>query len=175
MTSGAGCSFENGLYRLHSASTGSVGQQNADAAFPDHAGRIAVFGFEWLGRQFALDFDRLENGEPLVVMLEPGTGEALQIPVNFVRFHDEELVDFRNEALASEFFDNWAAINPDAIPLGLSECVGYRVPLLLGGRDDVANLEVIDFDLYWSIVGQLRIQTANDLPGTSIRHVAIDE
>lgn len=175
MTSAAGCSFDNGLYRLHSAVTGLAGQEDADAAFPEYSGRLAVFGFDWLGRQFALDSGRVENGEPLVMMLEPGTGEALEIPVGFVWFHDEEIVDYRNEALASEFFASWATANPDAVPLGASECVGYRVPLFLGGRDTVDNLEVTDFDVYWTITGQMRIQ-AKDLPaGTPIRGVTIDE
>lgn len=174
MRSVAGCTFENGLYRLHSAETGPIGQEGADTAFPEYAGRLSVFGFDWLGRQFALDFGRLEGAEPLVMMLEPGTGEALEIPVGFVGFHDEELVDYCNEALASEFFSSWAAAHPDAMPLGMSQCVGYRVPLFLGGRDTVDNLEVNDFDAYWTITGQMRVQ-AKDLPaGTPIGGVSID-
>lgn len=34
------------------------------------------------------------------MMLEPGTGEALVVPVPFSAFHDEELVDYTEEALA---------------------------------------------------------------------------
>lgn len=175
MGSVAGCSFENGLYRLHSAETGPVGQEGADVAFPEYAGRLSVFGFDWLGRQFAVDFGRLDNGEPLVMLLEVGTGEALEIPVSFVGFHDEELVDYRNEALASEFFASWSSVHSDAVPLKSSECVGYRVPLFLGGRDTVENLEVTDFDVYWTVTGQMRVQS-KDLPaGTSIRGVSTEE
>jgi hypothetical protein len=52
--------------------------------------------------------------------------------VGSVSFHDEEIVDYRNEALASESFASWATANPDAVPLGASDCAGYRVPLFLG-------------------------------------------
>jgi hypothetical protein len=110
-----------------------------------------------------------------VMMLEPGTGEALEIPSGFVSFHDEEFVDYRNEALASEFFASWATANPGAVPLQASECVGYRVPLFLGGRDTVDNLEVTDFDVYWTITGQLSIQARNLPAGTPIQGVTIDE
>jgi hypothetical protein len=175
MGSAAGCTFENGLYRLHSAETGPVGQADADAAFPPYAGRLSVFGFDWLGRQFALDFGRLKGGEPLVMMLEPGTGEALEIPAGFVDFHDEELVDYRDEALASEFFSAWAAAHPDAVPLSASQCVGYRVPLFLGGRDTLDNLDVTDLEVYWTITGQIRARS-QDLPtGTPIRGVSLGE
>ena len=175
MASAAGCTFEGGLYRLHSAETGPVGQKVADAAFPEHAGRLSVFGFDWLGRQFALDFGRLEAGEPRVMMLEPGTGEALEIPVGFVLFHDEEIVDYRDEALASEFFESWLTAHPGGAALEVSQCVGYRVPLFLGGRDTVDNLEVTDFDAYWSITGQLRVQTKDLAAGTPFRGVSIQE
>jgi hypothetical protein len=89
----SGCSFEGGLYRVHELGTGIAGQNLATAAFPELAGRIAVFGFDWLGTQAALDFGRMRDGAPQVLLLEPGTGEALEVPVDVVRFHDEEIVD----------------------------------------------------------------------------------
>jgi hypothetical protein len=175
MAFAAGCTFENGLYRLHSAKTGPTGQENADSAFPEYAGRLAVFGFDWLGRQFAADFGRQEHSEPLVMMLEPGTGEALEIPTNFLAFHDEELVDYRNEALASEFFAAWSELHPDALPLDSSMCVGYRVPLFLGGSDTAENLEVTDVDVYWTFAGQMRVQAKGLPAGTPIRGIVTDE
>jgi hypothetical protein len=154
----AGASFDNGLYRLHSAESAAVGQSGADLMFPRYAGRLSVFAFDWLGRQFAVDFGRVDGGAPLVMLLEPGTGEALEIPAPFVQFHDEELVDYGNEALASEFFAEWVAANPGSVPLGHTDCVGYRVPLFLSGSDTVDNLEVVDFDVYWTIAAQIRSQ-----------------
>jgi hypothetical protein len=171
MASYAGASFENGLYRLHSSATGPAGQQGVEVAFPEYARRLVVFAFDWLGRQFALDLGRLEGGEALVTMLEPGTGEALEIPADFLAFHEQELIDYRDAALASDFFASWAAANPEAVPLDVSRCVGYRVPLFLGGRDSIDNLEVTDFDVYWTVAGQLRVATRNLPTGTSIQSV----
>lgn len=174
MAAAAGCTFDDGLYRLHSASTGRIGQDHADATFPQHRGRMTVFAFDWLGRQFALDAGRVQGGEPLVLLLEPGSGEALEIPVTFAAFHDEELVDYRNEALASDFFAEWAASHRGDVPLELSQCVGYEVPLFLGGQDTVGNLELTDFDVCWSFAAQLRAQTRSRPDGTPIGGVGSD-
>ncbi len=86
-------------------------------------------------------------------MLEPGTGEALEIPVGFELFHNEELVDYRNEALAAEFFVQWRSTHVGAGPLNAADCVGYKVPLFLGGADAVENLELTDFEVYWDFCG----------------------
>jgi hypothetical protein len=37
----------------------------------------------------------------------------------------------------------------------VTECIGYRVPLFLGGSDTVENLEKVDLDVYWHLHGQL--------------------
>ncbi|RZU15896.1 hypothetical protein EV645_3436 [Kribbella rubisoli] len=79
-------------------------------------------------------------------MLEPGTGEALEIPVPVSAFHDDEVVEYSDEALASNFYAEWMAVHESA--LRLDQCAGYRVPLFLGGDDLVANLELSDLSVY---------------------------
>jgi len=175
MARAAGCSFEKGLYRLHTARSGAGAEALVADAFPEFAGRAHCFGFDWLGRQFALDDHRRQGDEPLVLMLEPGTGEALEIPATFVTFHDEELVEFCNEALARQFFEDWAAANSRFLPLIFDQCAGYRVPLFLGGSDTVDNLEVIDLDVYWTMCGQLRRGARRMPAGTTIRELTIGD
>jgi hypothetical protein len=92
--------------------------------------------------------------------------------VSFVGFHDDELVEYADEALAAEFFELWAGRYPDTLPLGRDSCVGYRVPLFLGGQDDIENLEVSDLAVYWSLCGELRAAVRDLPPGTSIDEVA---
>jgi type VI secretion system (T6SS) immunity protein Tdi1 len=166
----AGCSLENGLYRIHDAVTGPQAASQIDDAFPRFASRACPFGYDWLGRQFAADSGRREGGEPLVLFLEPGTGEALEIPFTFAAFH-EELDALREPALASNFFANWAEANPQCVPLSATQCAGYKIPLFLGGQDTVENLEVIDIDVYWSLSGQLRSGARVLPPGMSIGRV----
>lgn len=153
----AGTTFWRGLYRIHTAATAAAADDLVSAAYPDFEGRIACFGMDWLGRQFSLDPTRGRTDDPEVLLFDVGAGEALEIPVAFSRFHDEELVDYTDAALASEFFERWLHGDPD--PIAFDQCVGYRVPLFLGGADELVNLEMTDLDVYWTITGQMRIAT----------------
>lgn len=151
----AGTSFDGGLYRLHTAASAATVDELVFAAYPDFEGRIACFGMDWLGRQFSLDPARGTSSDPEVLLYDIGAGEALEVPVTFSRFHDEELVNFADAALAAGFFAHWRNANPD--PLDFNHCAGYTVPLFLGGADDLTNLELADLDVYWTLTGQLRV------------------
>ena len=155
----AGRSVQDGLYRFHDSSTGPAALKAVRKGFPERAELAVPFGYDWLGRHFALDQTRSDDGELLVVMLEPGTGQALEVPATFASFHDSEIVEYNDAALASGFFSEWSTAHPDAVPLAADQCVGYRVPLFLGGRDDPSNLELSDLDVYWHLMGQLRRAT----------------
>ena len=80
--------------------------------------------------------------------------------MSFAAFHDDELVEHSDATLASDFFEDWASSNPTALPLSRNQCVGYRIPLFLGGKDTNENLEIGDVEVYWTICGQLRAQRA---------------
>jgi hypothetical protein len=167
MSAFAGATFGSGLYRVHDAESTTEAKSSIRGMFPALAERLHPFAYDWLGRHFALDTGRTLGGVPQVMMLEPGTGEALEIPVDFIRFHNEELVDFAEPALAVDFFSQWRA---DAVAAGLdrSECVGYRVPLFLGGTDSVDNLERCDMAVYWSLCTQLLAAARSAEPGTRV-------
>ncbi|HEX6595710.1 MAG TPA: T6SS immunity protein Tdi1 domain-containing protein [Acidimicrobiales bacterium] len=155
----AGCVFEGGLYRIHTRDSSAVANRWVADAYPEFAARAHCFASSWMGNQFALDRERTgKGGENLVLLLEPGTAMGLEVPTSFAEFHDDELVDESDAALAAPFFREWAAANPGTVPLAPSDCVGYKVPLFLGGADTVDNLEVIDLDVYWTLTAQLRRQ-----------------
>ncbi|WP_022910157.1 T6SS immunity protein Tdi1 domain-containing protein [Aestuariimicrobium kwangyangense] len=168
----AGATLGGGLYRIHDEASGAQALTLIAEAFPEYATRICPFGYDWLGRQFAVDSDRAAGGQPQVLLLEPGTAEALEIPLSFVAFHDEELIEYADAALATGFFDSWSSTNGDALPLRRDQCVGYRVPLFVGGQDVVENLEVSDLEVYWAICGQLRRGALRLPQGTAINEVA---
>jgi hypothetical protein len=155
-----GCSFDKALYRVMTPSSTSEWNKTIEYAFPDFYGRVQCFGFDWLGRIFALDSGRLEEGYSGVVMFEPGTGQVLEIPCNIVTFHNQELVEYSEEALAVSFRFQWLVRG--AAP-SYEECIGYRTPLFLGGKDVVDNLEISNLDVYWTLTAQL-IRKARGLP-----------
>lgn len=113
-----------------------------------------------------------EGDAPQVLLLEPGAGEALEIPVSLAKFHNEELSEHADAGLASSFYQSWSRAIRESLPLGREQCVGYGVPLFLGGNDDIENLEVMDVDVYWTLSGQLRHGTIQLPPGASISGVS---
>ena len=94
----------------------------AESTFPGFANRLIPFGFDWLGRLFALDRQRTLDGARAVTMFQPCTGGALEIPCTAESFHGVELT-YREEALAASFFLDWLE-GGDAEPAP-NQCVGY--------------------------------------------------
>jgi hypothetical protein len=168
-----GSTFDDGIYRVHTAESAAVSNELIDAGFKEFGGMTPAFGFDWLGRQFAADL-RTPTNDPPVLMFEPGSGEVLEIPVTTSRFHDYELIESKEAALAARFFEEWSDRNSSSLPVSFDACVGYKVPLFLGGSDTVDNLTVTDLDVYWTIVSQLRLGVRGMAPGTPISSVARD-
>jgi len=167
-----GLSFNNGLYRVMSSEASSDWSGLMGNAFPAFVGAVPCFGFDWLGRVFALDARRPVEGLAGVVMLEPGTGQVLEIPCNVHTFHESELIEYREEALAVSFFQKWISIG--GVAPRMDECVGYKKPLFLGGKDVVENLGRSNMDVYWNIAKQLIAKSRGRPVGTQIGSAHID-
>lgn len=164
-----GKTFNHGLYRVLRSDQILKVKRAMENAFPEYRGRIVPFAFDWLGRHFVIDLARMQKGRNLVMMLEIGAGEAMEIPASLLDFHDIELVKYANDALSVPFWHQWRTLNP--VDLTFTDCAGYKVPLFLGGADDIANLEVIDLDVYVEICGQLRNKIRTLQEGQSIQTV----
>ncbi|MDP9389040.1 MAG: DUF1851 domain-containing protein [Actinomycetota bacterium] len=170
----SGASFGGGLYRVHTPELARLWTHKAEQCFPEYRGRVVCFGYDWLGRQFALDREPRDGARHVVLLLEPGTGDVLEIPATVASLHTEELVQYGDAALALSFYADWREATRDEEYLQQDECVGYDVPLFLGGEDEVANLSRIDMDVYWTITAQLRHGTLRLPPGTTVRDVSRD-
>jgi Domain of unknown function (DUF1851) len=123
--------------------------------FPAKVGQVVSVGRDWLGRFFAIDKSGGED-DGSVLLLDPCTGDIFVIPVDFIAFHDDILVDQLNAALEFDKFVQWVDNNrrPDR-----GECVGYKVPLVLGGLDEPNNQELANVDVYFDILLQVTLQT----------------
>ncbi len=167
-----GQSFSKGLYRIHTKDSVNKWNSILTEAFPEFERRITCFGCDWLGRQFTLDNQRVENGQQQILMFEPGTGDVFEIPCNIIQFHEEEIPEYNKSCLASDFFNDWIVENSNGIEI--NECVGYKTVLFLGGEDTVKNLEKGDMDIYWSICSQLIHKTKGLPEGTVIKNIGIN-
>lgn len=162
-----GRAFGNGAYRIHSSEDVVKRTGMAERAFPQLRGRIACFGSDWLGRQFAaIRRGNQRIGAP-ILMCVVGTDEVLEVPADLAAFHDEVLVDQAEAALSMSFYDEWLT-SGGRVP-GCSECIGYVRPLFLGGSDEIENLEPQDFEVYWELSAQILDQTRGLPQGTPLR------
>jgi hypothetical protein len=166
-------SFLNGAYRLHRTQDVERFTALAVAAFPEQAGRITCLGSSWLGCQFAIDESRIVNAERQILLLEPGTGEALEIPCGYDTFHSTELLRHSDAVAAVSFLDKWLSAGGTIPPYG--RCVGYKKPLYLSGEDEVTNLHLTDFEVYWALSAQILEQVRGLPQGTKIAFVSISD
>ena len=135
--------------------SGPVGQNLAEAMFPNFEKRARVFGFDWLGRQASIDLAREANGQPAVLLLEPDPGQALEVPVGFEDFHNNEIVDFPETQpfYRRSFNDGRTSIGRPFLFLP-NVVLGTRFRHLSGGSDTVDNLAVEDFEVYRDLSGR---------------------
>ncbi|OAH13201.1 T6SS immunity protein Tdi1 domain-containing protein [Streptomyces jeddahensis] len=170
----SGASVEHGLYRVHTPRTAAAANAVCGRLLRGFEQRMYCFGFDWLGRNLAVDLATGEPADPHVVLVEPGAGELMESGIGLHPFHDEVLVT-DTSPLAADFFDQWRATQPGFERLAFDECVGYKVPLFLGGEDEVHNLERVPYDVYWDLCVQLRTGTRRMTPGTTIGRIVVDE
>ncbi len=140
--------FGGGLFNSFDVEKRDYWNAVVETFYPQYKDKISVIGYDWLGRIFATLKDK-----DCVKLFEIGTGETLNIGCTLEKFLDEEIPVYSNDCLAHKFFNEWKKENPEALPYG--KCVGYRIPLFLGGKDNVSNLEISDMDVYWTVTGTL--------------------
>ncbi|MFD2434942.1 T6SS immunity protein Tdi1 domain-containing protein [Mesonia maritima] len=118
--------------------------------FPQYKNKICCFSYDWMGRQFAIDItDPKKN-----YLFDAATGEDFELPQTLNGFFNEELVDYRDDTLIPEDFnDILKKLKIDI--LSPNKCIGYKQLLFLGGEDNLDNTEVIDMDIYWNMNYQI--------------------
>lgn len=164
-----GSSFDGGLYRVVDGNRQAMARDFLVLAFPEFAGRVVPFAYDWLGRIFALEVQT----NALLYLFEPGAGEALELPGNLETFHNHELVGYPDEILAENQYASW--LKAGGGEPRLDECVGYKIPLFLNGSDELGNLEISDLHVYWHFAAQIIDQVRGLPAGTKIKNVRLEE
>lgn len=165
----SGMTFNKGIYRVFPIDQLKKWTTIAEEMFPELKGKILVFSSDWRGQFYAVNAARKDGEQYQIQLLDPATNENLDVPSTFEAFHEVELIEYANEALQVDLFNDWLAkkgVSPAA-----SECVGYVKPLRLGGVDDPSNQEITDMEVYWSFCTQIK-QKIEGLPeGTQIGNI----
>ena len=145
-----GFSFDKGIFRIHNFETSQKWTDIVCQSFPKYSDRIIVYGFDWLGRQFAKDMNK-----EFTYLFDIATGEDLQLEQSLSDFFNIELVDYGDETLDISGFSAW---NSENVELKFNEVVAYKIPLWLGGKDNPSNLEIEDAEVNWEINRQLMLK-----------------
>lgn len=144
--------FGQGLFNSFSKDNVKKWTEIVNEAYPEFQNLFKIFGYDWLGRCFGIDLRKSTYGN--ILMFEIGTNDVLEIPCTFDKFLNEEIPLYADACLTKSFFDEWMNNFGKSIVYG--RCVGYKVPLFLGGEDSVNNLEDSDMEVYWSVLTQVK-------------------
>jgi hypothetical protein len=168
-----GKTFNDGLYRVYRGDEIKKFTDIICEQFDAAQGECFAFAADWMGRQFIIDFAEMQDDKPTIGLLEPGVPDSCSSDQPIGAFHNEELVKGTLNMLAEPFYKEWKKKTKGVI--GPNQCVGYEVPLFLGGEVKVKNLEVIDMEVYLHFCVKLW-NKVKDLPdGTPIGDIIADE
>lgn len=137
--------LENGGYRNIPRDKAAKYQELIRDAFPTNC-NVIPFGYDWLGRIFAV------NAELTVKMYDVATDEIFEIVP--IRDFANELSEYADDLIAAGVYADWLQ-NGGAKPEA-DHCIGFKIPLFLGGKDEFDNYELSDIDVYWTLTGQLK-------------------
>lgn len=149
-----GRKFGKGLFNSFSIERVQKWTEIVTEAYPEFRNKFKLFGYDWLGRCFGIDLREKTYGE--ILMFEIGTNDVLEIPCTFEKFLNEEIPLYSDACLAESFFREW--MDKFGAEIESGRCVGYKVPLFLGGEDIVDNLEDSDMEVYWDVLAQIKKQ-----------------
>jgi len=118
---------------------------------------------------FADMFVRAADGSIGIVNVTWGTMD--QIAPNTGMF--EQMIRDRGNQDKWFLLDMLMQIERAGLTLGNGQCFGFKVPLRLGGKMDLSNVEVSSVSVYVSMMGQIHRQLKDVPPGTKITGVQI--
>lgn len=165
-----GYSFNKGIYRVIRPEDISAWTNLITSVFPEFSNRFVPFGYDWLGRFFCLDRERIDNDKHLVLLFSGFTNEVLEIPAGIIEFHDHVLVEQREAALESDMFSKFLLAS-GTLSLPQDRCADMVLPLYMGGAYTVENMKIEDLKVSWDINAQFLSQLKTVEEGTTIEKI----
>lgn len=168
-----GKTFNDGVFRVYRGDQVAGFTTTIASMFAAVKTTAIAFGYDWMGRQFVVDYSEMVDDKPTVVCLEPGVPDSFCTAEPILPFFNKALVTSADAALAEPLFRRWRKKRKR--PIAPHECVGYKMPLFLAGEDELDNMELTDLDVYLTLCAQLW-NKVKDLPdGTPIGEISIED
>lgn len=162
--------LDEGLFNIFDINDIDLWTMQMHDIYPNIKKSYRIFGFDWLGRCFGIISKKLGKDE--ILIFDPRDLEVYSIQCNFLDFINEEIPQNPEKYLLLNSFEQWKKLTNKQIPE--MHCVGYNVPLFLGGQGTLENLEVTDMDVYWSITAQLKEAISDLDEGTVVEGFTIE-
>jgi len=118
----------------------------------------------WLVNRLGDIFLVFDDGS--VHMLDTGRGVIERLADScdgFVTLLDQD--DNGNKWLMVDLVDDCVA---GGLRLSPTQCYGFKIPPMLGGKYEVDNLEPTDLSVHYSLLGDIARQTKDLAPGTKV-------
>ena len=161
----SGKEFGNGAFKVFKKEEIEKWTNIVWEMFPDFTMGFSIFGYDWLGRIYATD--TIGN---VIFVFDPGTNDVMDLLCEFSFFINKTLPKNAKDILALKFYKKWLKKNDKP---AYSNCVGYKVPLFLCGKDKIENCEETDMEVYWSILAQIVAKIREKTNGTVIDSFSI--
>lgn len=162
-----GATFDRGLFRIHSKGSFYYWTKLCFEYFKKYKGTSYVFGFDWVGRHFALTE---KANKSIILLLDPATAEVFELQASIEHFFNISLVRGKEDLLEEKKFQEIR--EKMAEDLRFDHCIGFVKPLFLGGKDEDSNLENSDMEVYWDLNYQVYCKIKN-LPGGTSLNISI--
>jgi hypothetical protein len=161
--------FEKGLYTIHTFADSIKWTNTLSNYFNIDTTSIVSFGHDWMGRQFCIS----RNTNEMIYMFDPGTWESFHLDENLLVFHNETLVDFKVDNLASDLFE-FGLQHLEATEISYNQCLGLVTPIFLNGKEELTNYAISDLEIYWDYMHQLYDQSNRIPDNTNIDKVLVN-
>ena len=162
----SGKEFENGAFKVFKKEETEKWNNVVKEMFPNFSEQFLLFGYDWLGRFYATN-----EAENIIFVFDPSTNDIMDLENAFALFINKTLLKNANDILALKLYKKY--LKKNSKPL-FSNCVGYKVPLFLGGEDSLENFEESDMEVYWSISAQIIAQIREKANGTVVDSFTIN-
>lgn len=164
-----GKSYDDGLYTIHTFKDSLKWTDLLSQYYGKFKDEIISFGHDWMGRQFCVPTQSNE----CILMFDPATQEDFFIDDNLLNFHNTILYNDKIEFLAQDLFEK-ALRHLKIVAIDYKKCIGFKIPLFLGGKEEISNYQICDLEVYWDFEYQLFHQVKNVPDGTKVNQVLIN-
>lgn len=165
-----GRSFEQGAFRFHTFNSSAIWSNLLRSYFTEFNNNFYCFGYDWMGCMYGYSLDE----EPTVFIFDPADMDTREAVTNVEDFFNIDLVKYKEDTLLTGKFNSVKKLL-HINSLEYDKCLGYKVPLFLGGEDKEDNFDKWDLEVYWEIQHKIYEQI-KDLPeGTQIGEIKIED